>query len=210
MDDATKRCPKCGTDRPLSEWGRNRANADGLQSRCNPCRKADRAANLESTREANRRYYADHQADVRARVKAWRAANRDKVRASHAAYYRANRQRWRDRPVDRERKRRGDAAYRAAHAFEIRAYQLNLRAEREGRAGVVTADQLRARLAYFGERCWICGGEWRDFDHVKPMAKGGTNWPANLRPACPGCNSAKNSQWPIDVGRYREQIGSAI
>jgi hypothetical protein len=35
-------------------------------------------------------------------------------------------------------------------------------------------------------------------DHVKPLARGGSNWPANLRPACKSCNSRKGARWPFE------------
>lgn len=36
----------------------------------------------------------------------------------------------------------------------------------------------------FGFRCYVCGGPWEQDDHVIPLSRGGTNWPANLRPIC--------------------------
>ncbi|GAA3078047.1 WhiB family transcriptional regulator [Streptosporangium carneum] len=33
----TKHCPRCGTDRPLNRWYRNRATADRLSAWCKPC-----------------------------------------------------------------------------------------------------------------------------------------------------------------------------
>ena len=39
----------------------------------------------------------------------------------------------------------------------------------------------------------MCGTEATAIDHVKPIARGGSNWPANLRPACTPCNSRKGT-----------------
>jgi len=44
----------------------------------------------------------------------------------------------------------------------------------------------------------MCGAPWEHIDHVKPISKGGSNWPANLRPACEPCNLRKSDQWPYD------------
>ena len=52
-----------------------------------------------------------------------------------------------------------------------------------------TAEQLAARIAYYGNRCWLC--------HVKPLAKGGPHMLSNLRPACSSCNRAKSDKWPL-------------
>ena len=34
----TKRCSKCGTEKPLSEFGRNKVYSDGYRGQCNKCR----------------------------------------------------------------------------------------------------------------------------------------------------------------------------
>jgi 5-methylcytosine-specific restriction endonuclease McrA len=49
----------------------------------------------------------------------------------------------------------------------------------------------------YGDRCYICGEPMEAIDHVKPLTKGGSHWPANIRPICWKCNSTKNNVWPI-------------
>ncbi len=61
--------------------------------------------------------------------------------------------------------------------------------------GKFTSEQLMARFAFYGGRCWICGKPATTIDHVIPISKGGTNWPANLRPACRTCNARKGNRW---------------
>lgn len=66
------------------------------------------------------------------------------------------------------------------------------------RAAVVSAyspADVALRMAYFGSRCWMCGGPFECVDHVKPLAAGGRDCPANFRPACGSCNSAKGAKW---------------
>jgi hypothetical protein len=62
--------------------------------------------------------------------------------------------------------------------------------------GDVGATSLQARVDYYGGRCWMCGAAWTCIDHVKPLSRGGSNWPANLRPACRSCNARKHNRWP--------------
>lgn len=50
------------------------------------------------------------------------------------------------------------------------------------------------RQSLYGNRCWLCAGEASQIDHVVAVARGGTNWPANLRPICPPCNRSKGSR----------------
>ncbi len=46
-----------------------------------------------------------------------------------------------------------------------------------------------------GGVCWLCGKPGADTkDHVRPLSKGGTNDPSNLRPAHRACNSRKGAR----------------
>jgi len=58
-----------------------------------------------------------------------------------------------------------------------------------------TNDQLAARMAYWGYRCWMCSGPATSLDHVKPLNKGGAHLLANFRPACARCNASKGDRW---------------
>ena len=66
------------------------------------------------------------------------------------------------------------------------------REERKAKAkGFCTPEQLEARLEYYGYGCAYCPGPYEHIDHVIPLSKGGTGWPANLVPACKSCNLSK-------------------
>jgi len=64
-----------------------------------------------------------------------------------------------------------------------------------------THEQLQSKVAYWGNRCWICLGGWDAMDHVKPLAKGGPNILSNMRPICTPCNSRKRDKWPYNPAR---------
>ena len=69
------------------------------------------------------------------------------------------------------------------------------RAYEQTAAGTATVAQILARIAMYGGICWICRvAAGTTIDHVIPLSKGGTNWPANLRPACKACNSRKHNR----------------
>ena len=73
-----KKCSKCGEEKPLDEFIKNKRNPDGLEYKCKICLRAYR--------------------------KRWRDANQDKVRRYHKKYDEANRDSRNLR--DRERRRR--------------------------------------------------------------------------------------------------------
>lgn len=79
-----KTCRRCGVERPLTEFNRNRRERDGMQRTCRKCQlevnRDWRERNPEKARAASRRYQARHPAP--------RASSRD-VRRVHSALARA-------------------------------------------------------------------------------------------------------------------------
>lgn len=77
-----------------------------------------------------------------------------------------------------------------------RFWELSRRASKLGVQVVgFTLTELDQRAQVFGNRCWMCRAAWTDWDHVKPLSRGGAHCLANLRPACGPCNSRKSSTW---------------
>ncbi len=62
-----------------------------------------------------------------------------------------------------------------------------------------TDEMIAARWEMWGGLCYICGEPATDTDHVKPLSKGGSHYPANLRPVCKQCNSSKSNRWPYPI-----------
>lgn len=49
----------------------------------------------------------------------------------------------------------------------------------------------------YGDRCWLCGRSGADtIDHIVPVLWGGSDHPANLKPACRSCNSSRGAERP--------------
>lgn len=166
-----------------------------------------REENLERDRENARRYAAEHREEARERTAQWRRDNPEREQANKKAYYRNN----------AEKVKEATAAYREEHEEELaearrrrrvefpdlmKAIDRENHAKRKARkAGAAThpftETQLAEKVAFWGNRCWVCGGEWNAMDHVKPLAKGGAHMLCNLRPICTSCNSAKCDKWPF-------------
>lgn len=130
----------------------------------------------------NKARYAADPARHRARSLAWHHANPAKAAARRAR---------RDAEAMRQQARR----WYADNRLRAIATQANRRALRAGVAGLVNAEQLLARLLFFGGRCYLCAGPANGFDHVKPLTSGGPNFASNLRPVCGSCNSRKGQTW---------------
>ena len=80
--------------------------------------------------------------------------------------------------------------------------------ERQLAAGGRHVDpKWRARIEYHGWKCRYCGEPLTEDtvtkDHAIPLSRGGTDWPANLVPACRSCNSSKRDKTPSEFKAYR-------
>lgn len=147
-----------------------------------------RRENPQKHREQARRHWCRHK-------ERRRAAKRERYRENQEAEIAASR-RYRTENKERLVRRRKEHYRRNREA--VLARNRARRARRASANGSATEEQIRARVAYFGGRCWMCGDTYEEIDHVKPLSKGGSHWPANLRPACKTCNSAKNDAWPLE------------
>lgn len=181
--------------------------------------------NHERKNEHGRLYYERHRDELNARVRQDRLASPERYRERDRLWRKsdASRKWWATYERDKVVKAAGDRAYRESHRDEAtayfrewtrnnrvrcRAYFHRRKALKVAAEGHATAEKIQARVDFYGGRCWICGVPWEQIDHVKPLARGGSNWPANLRPACKRCNSSKKSTWPYTPPAYlRDRLG---
>ena len=94
MDDITRVCRKCGQEKPLEEFAKNKECVLGHSHICKQC-KAEQsrkwhAANFEKARENNRKWHAANFEKAREKHRKWRAANLEKCRENASKYYAAN------------------------------------------------------------------------------------------------------------------------
>jgi 5-methylcytosine-specific restriction endonuclease McrA len=168
--------------------------------------KAYAAANPEVNRAATSRYREKHRDRVRAHVRLYKEANREKVRAAGRAYSKANREKqkittrkW--RAANRERDRKRASAWAQANPLKRKVAWIRSRAKRKMAEGHHTADDVRRIHAAQSGKCAYCKekvGPSYHVDHVKPLSKGGSNWPANLQILCGPCNLSKGARDPIE------------
>lgn len=140
-------------------------------------------ANQEAIKERSRRHY-------RANAKAAYQKKRARLLTKRAdpAFVETERA-WRRAYSKRRHKANPE---RAAHKAKV------ARARRLGAEGRHTFEQWLARVAFHGWRCRYCRIPL-DFgtltqDHAIPLSRGGSQWPANLVPACMSCNCRKRTR----------------
>lgn len=93
-----KHCPICDEDKPLSEFGKHRREADGLRYCCRAC-NADRASdwqarNAEKAAARKRKWYEEHRELTKQRAREWYEVNREQARETRRRYYEAHRFGW--------------------------------------------------------------------------------------------------------------------
>lgn len=197
-----KVCKRCHLLKAAREFVANKWSPDGLKSICKGCVGATR-----------RRHYLANAERLRARSAAYRASNPEAVRAYSARYraehavelkayresaaYKALAKAWK---VNRASARAAARRYARRHPERVKADCLRRRARNLAAPGSCSAVQLAARIGLF-QWCAYCGGPVQHIDHVIPLSRGGSNWPANLVPACAPCNLSKNKRTFREWGR---------
>jgi hypothetical protein len=183
-----KPCIKCGEVKPLSGFYPNRRMRDGHINVCKPCSNAYSRANGKQWRET-------HKANLRTNRLKWeqrhaeeialaRAIKRDgRLTPEEQAVHHRERKLW-QRQEWAKRHPELDLAYRRRES--MRRY-----ANKRDAQGTASMKQIEARWDFYGRRCWMCGAPATETDHVFPLRRGGSDWPANQRPACTPCNRSK-------------------
>jgi 5-methylcytosine-specific restriction endonuclease McrA len=153
-------------------------------------RKIERACryqhkNLDKVLAYHRRYYEKNREKVRKYYREYRVAHRDKTQGYGKRYYESHREQVCNRIKQ----------YRNRYPSKVRIWAKAQSARRRALllaiGGHATVQQIIARIDYYGKLCYICKKSYGAIDHVIPLSKGGTNWPANLRPICKSCNHRK-------------------
>lgn len=204
--DGERTCNSCRIRKPLADFPRRRGCVEGHGPSCKPCwsdkRAADRRANLPAMliQEALRRdRNRENQNAASRRYHARRLAAEPEVyRARQRARY------W----ADPETRRARDRAWHAANNEASLAISVRRAQNRRARVAQVvvitfTREEFDARMAFWGDRCYMCAGPWSAVEHVKPIVAGGPHMLANLRPACTSCNTSKGGRWHGPVWAMR-------
>lgn len=176
----TKQCSRCKETKDASEFTKNKLGKDGLHSQCKACKseyQRERAKNLVPVIPETKQCVTCKETKDAAEFPKNKRTN-DGL-ASHCKDCNSERnQKWKKENPDKAK----------AHDHKRRA----LKADAPGNA---TAADIDARFEYHGNKCIYCGSEDSlEVEHRIPLARGGSNHPANLAPACRSCNSSKGTK----------------
>lgn len=200
-----KTCSKCKETKPVSEFWKK--GDDRFYSSCKSCNAAQRLGRRErdtelanAWRERNREHVIEYCRARRAafpeKFRAYRKANPERVKAGKKRWNKAN----------AEKVAEGLRRWRAENPDKVKAIGSRNRARRLGAEGHFTSeDTARIRSAQ-KDKCACCRIKLNGsghLDHIIPVSKGGSNWPANLQWLCQPCNNSKKDKPPEEFMRQR-------
>jgi 5-methylcytosine-specific restriction endonuclease McrA len=157
----------------------------------------------EKARAYRKAHYEKHKEEYKKRALEWYYANRDLcieriAKRNSTPEGRENRKRWYHNKgtafyVAKTNEWRKNNPEKAKQNHTI--YVARRRARLANAAGLFSFEGWMQKVQFHGWRCVYCklalDKKALTIDHKIPLSKGGTNWLANLVPACKPCNSRK-------------------
>lgn len=193
---------------------------------CNKCKKEQA---VDYFRKRNNKHINICKNCERLECKKWRENNKDKVKKNNLEYREKNRNelnlkdrlKYLNRGKTKEYLTRRREYYEKnkeklckysvewikknpeKHAAKERLRRNNKRTN----GGKLTKESVSARFDYYGNRCYYCNCEGKlTIEHRIPISKGGTNYPANIVPACRSCNSKKGSKTEKEFKKLLDKL----
>lgn len=205
MLSTSKYCGGCCSEKPHSEFSKNKTQKDGLAIQCKDCyRTYYRKRTLDPA-------FVQHKRDTR---KSWREKNAARARADENARSAAN-------PEKKRRERRESYArhpepakarareWCRANPEKMKAYDHAHRSRKRDAPGKFTANDIKEIFAAQRGRCASCAAKLTGryhVDHIIALNNAGTNYRRNLQILCVGCNTSKSDRDPIEFMRSRGRL----
>ena len=122
-----KTCSKCGIEKELGDFGKDKRNKDGLNRQCRVCVAKGGKAYREANKEKGKAYREANKEKIKEKKKAYYEANKDKGNAQGKAYYKANKEKTKARQkayyeANKEKMNAQQKAYNEANKDKIKAY----------------------------------------------------------------------------------------
>lgn len=177
-----KRCTKCSETKTNPEYSYIRR----LHRRASVCKRcnADRVSAL--AKASGYAYYHQNKERIRKRIAEYTLKNRESVTQIQKEW--ASRNYGKCVAATRRYRRRNPD--KAAEFRQRRHARL-----KNAPGGSFSVERYAARVAYFGGLCAYCRlAPYSELDHAIPLSRGGSNWPANVYPACVPCNRRKHTR----------------
>lgn len=205
-----KRCSgDCGEVKPLNKeyFHRRESSKDGFRSDCRECVRK-RQEKYNRTEERKQARY-ERESALRQTDPEWREKQNAPVRDWRDQQIPERPRNYEAQPHVKVRKAKEHRAWAQTHPELKKSHEHKRRARKRGAEGSYSPSDL---IRIMGEQqgiCFYCNDSITKsytIDHFIPLARGGSNWPDNIKLACKPCNSQKHDKLPSEftpkVKRY--------
>ncbi|MCY1439747.1 hypothetical protein D9M71_559970 [compost metagenome] len=160
-----KFCSKCKSEKPNSEFNKNKSSKDGLQTYCRPCGilvcRKYYEDNADKERERKKIYRENNPEKVKEFTNNWRSANKDKVKKTYKKWCAENVEKRRVaakawNAANPGRKSATSKAWAKANPESTAASYRNLRAKRKNAEGKHTKEDILSILECQRGFCAFC------------------------------------------------------
>jgi hypothetical protein len=144
------------------------------------------------------------------RLRAYRAANKDRMAKTSADWAKANPDRAAAKTRRWQAKNPGSTQrWRETNPEANTAIKHRRRARERSAEGSYAAIEIKALFQRQGGKCVHCTKSLRNgyhVDHIVPLARGGANWITNIQLLCGPCNVRKGATDPIEFARRNGRL----
>lgn len=136
----------------------------------------------------------------RERLTKWISENRARKAEVDRNFYRKN----------REKVLQDVKSWKKNNPEKVRASNINRKALKRQAEGKHTSADLKRIFEMQRGKCAYCKVSIKNgyhVDHIKPLSKGGSNWPKNIQLTCESCNLSKRAKDPI---QFSNEIGMLL
>ena len=190
--DNQKQCSTCKEWKPATNnfFANSKTGELGLRAKCKRC-----------TSGWMRKYYEANHEQIKERASKWSKLNPERRKEIDCKWRKQNPEQIKERTrkwrkLNPERYKEITLKWQKQNPEKGLAKVQKRRALKANAAGTSTAEQIKARFQFHENRCYYCGDNESglQIEHRIPLSRGGSNWPANLVPACPACNMSKHTK----------------
>lgn len=198
-----KICTKCNAEKSVANFSKSSSGKSGLSAHCKACQSEYHRIHYEANKASiNARHRAYNEANPQYRVEYY-AKNRDRFLSAARENYAENR----DSKLEYQKQ------YYVENPEKVAATRFKRRARLLGAEGSHTAADIKAIFESQRGRCASCekklfmtGAKKYHVDHIKPLARGGSNAKENLQCLCPSCNHRKHAKDPFDWAKENGKL----
>lgn len=215
-----KVCSRCGVEKPVTEFYKQKTGKDGLMGWCKVCTKQYRSDNKQHyqiinkakyeyesdiLKEYQRKYNEEHKEERVKYAKKYKSVNTEKIISARQAYYDKN----------KIQLSKYHKEWAKSNPVLAKTYGHKRRAKIRELPSTMTPESWNKALNYFGNKCCYCGKQLPlSQEHFIPVTKGGSYSEDNIIPACTSCNTSKRdrlfSDWYPKYKYYSKHREQAI